>query len=114
MKIITIDRRKWLRGRLDSCLWNGHEQKGCCLGHVIHQTTKCKWEALDLLDAPIEFFKKESLLTEPTGVLGDIRNNSLTDTAMGINDDVNITDVEREERLIALFKKYKIKLVFKN
>lgn len=125
LKTITISRKKWLRGkRLNeeaikqiNHLWDSKEQAGCCLGHVIHQTTRCAWSALDGLCEPRQFFNGKSILTN--AALGDPwapyrDNNVFADDAMTINDNDSLSEAEREQALIDLFKKNKLKLVFKD
>jgi hypothetical protein len=109
MKTIRINRSKWLRGTgsVGTYLWSNCWQGGCCLGHVIHQVSKCGWEELNNIPAPHEFYTKKSILTGDHGC-----NNTFTELAMEINDDSDITDKEREKKLNALGKKNGIKFVF--
>lgn len=116
MKTITIDRKKWLRGQDESGrtnkLWDKSRKAGCCLGHVIHQTSKLSWKKLDGEYDPQCVMKKDSLLTYMFD--GGVENNDLALEAMEINDNHFINDKLREKRLIKLFEKHNIKLVFKN
>lgn len=129
-KTIRIDRKKWARGGNEAMnlLWDKEVQKGCCLGHVIHQTSRCAWDALDQKGCPDEVFKKDSLLTiksdpytytcQYTGKTltedGIVADSELAKKAMQINDAASITEKQREQRLTELFAKHDIKLEFFN
>lgn len=117
MKTIRINRKKWLRGRIDdriNYLWCSERQAGCCLGHAIHQTAKCAWKDLDQMAMPTTYYGKSSFLTEfgPDGVNQD--TNDLAEQAMSINDSNDISEEQREKRLIKLFAENNIKLEFYN
>lgn len=121
MRTIRINRKRWARGlrnnkegiNIPNLLYDSSDNNACCLGHVIHQTTKCSWKALDQKYDPYAFFKKESILTKDAG-FGDVTNNKLAEKAIDINDDYGISDQKREEKLTKLFAKHKIKLEFYN
>ena len=120
MKTITISRAKWLRGNNSKVnyLWCNDRQAGCCLGHVIHQTSRCSWKKIEGLMQPEEFFQQDSILTN-SDTYNDLTNPVISDNqfardAMEINDNSLITEKEREKQLKNLFKKHKIKLVFKD
>jgi len=110
-RAIRIDRTKWQRGPHDgrTYLWNKYRQEGCCLGHVIHQTQKHSWNSLDLKADPFEVLKKQDVCKLVTDQ--DI-NSEFANKAIEINDSIYLTEYEREEQLIELFKKNKIKLSF--
>lgn len=120
MKTITISRKKWLRGDIDDLsvnhLWNSEKQAGCCLGHVIHQTQRLPWYKLQGIGEPQSVEKPCLLLTNKCSIGDDVyfANNAFTEQAMEINDDGGITNKQRESRLIKLFKKNKLKLIFKD
>lgn len=126
-KTFRIDRKKWQRGKPAhmTFLWDEGQQKGCCLGHVIHQTSKCSWNNLTGMTTPKDYYSKPSVLTmskytkalynpicEPS--LSDITDNTLADEAMSINDDMGLPEPEREDALIHLFNRYGYKLEFYN
>jgi hypothetical protein len=125
MKTIRINRAKWLRGKTSqkNYLWCSKRQAGCCLGHAIHQTTKCSWKDLDKIDNPRTYYSRESFLTEPTFHVNlteptfhvnGFKNNDFALAAMDINDDIRVDSTVREELLIKLFAESNIKLEFYN
>lgn len=118
MKKIRIDRKKWLRGvgPYSSKLWDKEQQLGCCLGHFIHQTSKCSWNELQDIKAPNKCFKKPSknnILTR-LDLHNIVRNTELSSQAMRINDNVYISNANRESQLINLFKEKGFELEFFN
>lgn len=120
MKTIRINRAKWLRGNgfnhdggfKANYLWCPDRKAGCCLGHAIHQTAKCAWKDLSRMTMPTMHYIKPSFLTEfgPDG----LASNALAIEAMNINDANDISEEQREKRLIKLFAKNNIKLEFYN
>ena len=117
MKTIRINRKKWLRGRIDdqvNYLWCSKRQAGCCLGHAIHQTAKCAWKDLNKKAVPTTYYNKPSFLTQfgHNGATLDV--NDLAEDAISINDSTNISEEKREKRLIELFAENNIKLEFYN
>ena len=116
MKTIRIDRKKWLRGRIDdqvNYLWCSKRQAGCCLGHAIHQTAKCSWKDLDQMAIPTMYYNKPSFLTE-FGPDGAYIMNNFAELATYINDANEPSEPEREWLLTELFAKNNIKLEFYN
>lgn len=127
MKTIRINRAKWLRGSVGSSynsLWCSERQAGCCLGHAIHQTTKCSWKDLDKIDNPRKYYSRESFLTKgygygygfgdgPTFHVNGFKNNEFALAAMDLNDSI-VDSTVREELLIKLFAENNIKLEFYN
>jgi hypothetical protein len=113
-KTFHIDRKKWQRGNDPdrTYLWSSGQQKGCCLGHVIHQSTKCSWDELNNLKSPMHYYGKASILTIKT--FNGSSDNVLADNAMSINDDRCISDKERERQLIELFNNNGYGLEFYN
>ena len=116
MKTIRINRAKWLRGKNSqkNYLWCSKRQAGCCLGHAIHQTTKCSWKDLDKIDNPSAYYSRESFLTEPTFHVNGFKSNEFALAAMDLNDDIRVDSTVREELLIKLFAENNIKLEFYN
>ncbi len=117
MKQVTIDRQKWLRGKVTephicNLLWSGIHNGGCCLGHAIHQITKIPFLSLTDFDVPSQIFSSKSFLTDKEN--GKVVQNRFADDAISINDSTVICDEEKEKQLIRLFKQNKIKLTFKN
>lgn len=116
MRTIRINRAKWLNGSNspnDSFLWDSVRQQGCCLGHVIHQTQRCPWNAMDKNASPEDFLQKSDIigLVKSTNC-GTVMNSNFSMTAMEINDDTEITNERREEDLTVLFLEHKIRLQF--
>jgi len=113
MKRIRINRSRWMRGQSpekSSMLWSSRLQKGCCLGHAIHQISKCPWDSLNNLTSPRHYFDKESFLTERHGV--GCSDNLFADDAMAINDDTSLSETAREVALTKLFKAHGYDLEF--
>jgi len=123
---IRIDRKMWLRGFKNSSgdimtavLFKKDQNAGCCLGHFIHQTTKCGWSKLNNLSTPEDYYtkanKKNPLVYK---VMDDfihrVSNSRFTRGAMKINDNQHISDQKREENLKALFLEYGYTLEFYN
>lgn len=111
-----INRKRWLRGTVNSFLWNDNVQRGCCLGHIIKQATKCTWDKLHFLESPTYYninknHGLEFLLEKHND---NYDNSELAIEAMIINDYVDLSDKEREEKLISLFKKHKVTIEFYN
>lgn len=115
MKTIRINRAKWLRGKTSqkNYLWCSKRQAGCCLGHAIHQTTKCSWKDLDKIDNPRTYYSRESFLTESIFDVNGLKNNQFALAAMDLNDTI-VDSTVREELLIKLFAENNIKLEFYN
>ena len=130
MKKYTIFRNRWMRGGkdglgndIDGAVLCDIEGQKCCLGHIMTQDGFKKKQLLRL-QLPNEVVqtigteqaaKKAKHLVEAwdNGYGGlDTEDLSLVNKAVEINDDTNITDDEREELLISLFKENKIKLTF--
>lgn len=118
MRKIRINRKKWLNGSNNngnSVLWDSCEKKGCCLGHAIHQVSGKSWESLDSLFTPEEVFQRQDVLglTKREGWFeSSYQDSDFTERAIAINDNINISDMQREKRLIKLFRKNKIRLSF--
>lgn len=116
MRIITIDRKKWLAGdncHLTSVLWDEHAQQGCCLGHMIHQVSRVSWDQLAAFGTPGTFYKKQDKYGLVTKAEHSIVSSPFSQAAMAINDNPNISRSEKEVQLKKLFRKHKLKLIFK-
>jgi hypothetical protein len=121
MKIVRIDREKWIRGKyspkgefVETTLWDPNIKAGCCLGHAIHQVSGRTWEQLSYMPSPQSILEGESFLTIRDHGYSEVYNNALADAAMEINDDYSISDKIREKKLINLFRKNNVKLEFYN
>ena len=82
MKKIRINRKKWARASFEGYegrLWNAGEGKGCCLGHLIHQVSKCSWDKLDGLITPDDFYTKVGILTSVLTKRGEQYNYTKKD-----------------------------------
>lgn len=127
MKKIRINRKKWARADGDDYegrLWNADEGVGCCLGHLIHQVSKCSWDKLDGLITPDDFYTGKGILTSMLSENDPIYlhynrkkvidNNEFSDQAMFINDDEGLSGKQRERKLISLFYQNDFELEFYN
>jgi hypothetical protein len=126
MNTIKIDRNKWLRGKKDpkgneasTYLWDIDCNAGCCLGHAIHQISKVPYNKLNELMTPEDYFQRSSLLTDfirssYKGAFGEVQNNNFARQAIRINDNYDMTDKERERKLVELFLQNGIILQFYN
>lgn len=116
MKTIRINRKKWAcdPAKWQSELFNTAENRGCCLGHVIHQIKKCAWSDLANLGCPDEYYKGDTLLTTKINCIAysRARDNQLSSAAININDDSRLSTKEKEKQLKSLFKKHDINLEF--
>lgn len=119
---IRIDRKKWRRGQvgqegLNVYLWKQEDKLGCCLGHLIHQKSKCSWVELHNKFYPMGFFKGASYLTEKKkdySFNNGVVDNAFASAAAEINDNDKINNQEREARLIVLFANNGFALEFYN
>lgn len=117
MKKIRIDRKKWRRDHngqflepTKTFLWDKTRQLGCCLGHLIHQTTKCSWKELDGIALPQLFYNPK---TNNKLVSNGFATN-FTDEASTINDKASRFQPDREAALIKLFAENGFELEFFN
>lgn len=90
--------------------------KMCCLGFAANQISRISKNAMYMNYEPSQIYEKKSFLVDfiSTEDLhhSEIVNNHFTNKAIAINDDIGITDSEREDRLTKLFAKNGIKLEF--
>ena len=117
MKTVRINRNRWARGKFQGSEYDGFEaettlfdsltETACCLGHAIHQVNRCSWNELIYKGYPNDFYIRKSFLTDNFGC-----NNIFAKKAIEINDSTHISEATRERKLIALFKKNGIRLVF--
>jgi hypothetical protein len=112
----VIKRSKWLRGERYSVLLRHDDKKMCCLGQIADQ---CGVPTIHILDtttprkiSPI-FHDRIDFLIKKSDNFNPL-NSELASSAMDINDDLNITDDEREEQLILLFAANGKTLVFED
>lgn len=122
----TIDRSKWRCGGTDNyereCVRGRGQVKMlndfgfmCCLGQVSRQcgvsddkqqgmrTPSCLTNVPELLGL---------LVTPHDGDESDYQSTDLACDAMGINDDIRLSDDEREQQLTALFTKHGYEITF--
>ena len=111
MQTFTVQRTRWLRGKGTDCsaLQRGNGYK-CCLGFCLQQL------GVDgILNSPepedtgmeIPIFTMADIFND-----GTIINTALSDRAMDINDDPNIDDHTREEKIKRLFEKHGLTITF--
>jgi len=122
MKFI-IDRTKWLRGEgyKQSRLLRPSDGKQCCLGQIGRQcglSVRSIKDQIGPSDAVQKFHSTRMKWPEPlrpTPAIGGIScDPDLSRTMMLVNDDTDISDSEREARLIDLAKVEHIELEFIN
>lgn len=107
-KKFVVKRRKWADATWSekdeqriAALLDPDSKRMCCLGFLCEQAGIPRKE-LDDVGAPKNL----------NGYSFSAKDNKLFDTAIGINDDSQITRKEREVELIALFGKAGCKIVF--
>ncbi len=104
----TIDRKTWLRGEgWQNSFLLRKDGKYCCLGQICLQEGVSKENLLGLA-SPVTLlntYQINTWLTEDTGLMS---------VAMGINDNDETTDEEKEKTLIELFAKHEVTLTFIN
>jgi len=108
-RVLTIDRKKWARGGKEPAYLLSGKGKMCCLGfdaracglskeRILMQMEPCEIEV-----SPDE---KHYITKRLISVINGYGNNSkLIDDLMSLNDNPDIGDSEREERLTPLLKK---------
>lgn len=129
---LEIDRAKWLRGELDSKLLRERDQKMCCLGFYSLACGLTKDNILEYCE-PNQPFENAKNLRVPTDMKGLVETETeeceladgsfRTDTyysitgisqqLMRVNDDVNLTDAQREARITQLFAEIAVEVSFK-
>lgn len=123
MKTFIVRRKKWLRGSANGMLRNENGAK-CCLGFVCSQLG---YKDLGGLDTPSEAADRATTLLEqrnfkkariPLVEIGLV-NNKGSDTRicnkmMQVNDKLNLSSAEREEKLKKLALKAGFRLTFKD
>lgn len=121
-KTATIKRSEWRRagfGNQATQLYNPHETTGynkCCLGQYLEQCG-IPLDELDSNETPDTVEYAISEWTPEIELLVDDFNGTpdttwLADRAMSINDNLDITNDEREMQLIELFAEKGVTLVF--
>lgn len=117
MKTFIIDTMYWMRGKADGellCKTKNYANM-CCLGHICLQSGVPK-EKLVSIGTP-EDILDEYETGETTGKINFLLSpkrldNFLSEDAISINDDPEISDEERIKKLKVLFKKHNIVLKF--
>lgn len=111
---LIIKRSKWLRGETeeDSQLLSPNTGKMCCLGFLARQ---CGYTAKDIkgILTPEDVANTSKFIPRLIKVNEGVFNNTkLCNTFMDINDASEITDYQREKRLIKWFKHLKVDASF--
>lgn len=129
-KTLVIDRSKWGCGSVKkrelfkimgkTAMLNSKTGKMCCLGFdavacgVSKEHLKDVGEPCDVADVIAESINEKIQNERPDdylyhvdipGLTRDGNNTGFSDDAIGVNDDNEITQEEREQQLISLFKK---------
>lgn len=110
---LVIDRTKWLRGgKEDSLLLSADSGKMCCLGFLARQ---CGYSAKDIrgFATPSSMGKTSKLIP---GLVktewGGVHNTPLCYRLIDINDNLKLSDSQREKRLTRWFKHLKVDVSF--
>ena len=119
MEKLTINRKEWLRGEGDiaSVLCRSLDNKKCCLGIALISGGVPEEYLIDMaspvdirpLDMPDIYYW---LLEEEEEEIDTLINSSDTCRLMDINDDVTISDNEREALIIGIFAMHDIDVNF--
>jgi hypothetical protein len=121
MKKVVINRSQWLRGRgkddIDVCLWHLQHNHGCCLGHVLHQAHGVSYADMHCISEPRELAilqKKNNPLAKPDGFYHDPSyiNTTFAVDAMSMNDNSEVSELEREARIIEILGKQGYQIEF--
>lgn len=110
MKEIVIRRRMWGRGNSGGYLRNS-VGKQCCLGFVC-RAFGVPLEAIVGQTMPERLDDDKHRVLLPAWLLRTAAEADVS-TAAGVNDDVTLTNEERELKIAAIFKKHGLKAVFK-
>lgn len=112
-----IDRQRWARGGQEATKLCDIDGKMCCLGFAANQISRLTKNELLNHEVPEEVYSKASFLTRlvesPWGDL-QTKDNELAENAIGINDNMYLTESEREKLLIELFDEHDIDVTFYN
>jgi len=116
MKKFTVKRKKWARGGQngEAALLN-RQGCMCCLGFAANQISRIPKKQLADEGEPCNVYKASSFLTiaeRNEDCELDIVNNDLSHKAIVINDDEDISDRLREEKLKKLFRKHGVLVKF--
>jgi hypothetical protein len=122
MKLV-IDRKTWLRGDPASYLLREQDGKMCCLGFLSLQCGVTKEKMMGLAtvavgaDANAEFRQGAlASLAQVNKYARDpdapYKNTDIADALMEANDDTLLSDAQREESLVELFKKIGVDVEF--
>lgn len=112
---LIIDRTKWLRGEggAKSFLIRPSDRKMCCIGFLGLECNIPK-ESLFSVNRADDYFDDDEIKYKWPSWLFNEEIKSDGNLVYLINDSMHITDQEREEQLIELFKRNDIELQFIN
>ena len=118
---LTIKRDKWLRGRLNSALYDSDSKKMCCLGFFARECGLSQRAIRDIgSPSSVSFYlslKKKPkkifyrLLKDSSGY-HTLVNNNLCRRLMKINDNRHTSDEEKEKQIKKNFKKIDVEVKF--
>ncbi len=128
---LIIDRKRWLRGgdfSDASYLYRSEDRKMCCLGFFCRQSgllidnIRNVPEPYDILDftSSLSLEKKvrqklKSLFEDAHETnYSDMKQNNTCDSLIYANDNIKISEPEREKRISKLFSKIGVKVKFIN
>lgn len=115
MKQVTIDRQRWGRGKTGGKLADRNRQNCCCLSFVSNQLYGVSWNDMRCKSMPSSVKNVDPTRCPLLVQKGDFNHGISTDLAgdaSGVNDSVTTSDQSKESRIIALFAKAGIKIVF--
>lgn len=133
MKKLVIDRKRWLRGdgldnilsypemTTSSFLYRDKDKKMCCLGFFCRQLSGLTIDDIRNMPDPLSVLtikgvekKGMEVLLAPLLNKQQNANNTICGNLMLINDAEDMTEKERENGIIKLFKKINVKVKFIN
>jgi hypothetical protein len=113
LRRVRINRAKWIRGgknglgdSVETTLCDREDQR-CCLGFAMNQISRIPYIRLQNQFAPECVVGRGSFLTNLRG-----HNNIFAMDAIMVNDDHNLSDADRESKLVKLFRQQGIILTF--
>jgi len=116
MKQLLIDRNKWCRGKINNNHGTALLDDGgmmCCLGFYCKQIDGMEDKDIHEIAVPAQIGKT---LVEKLSILVDDEyeeeNNDFSDTAININDNMSISEEDRENRLKEHFASNGIEIKF--
>lgn len=111
MKTVRINRKYWLRGNSQPFLHDPSTNGRSCLGFTLNQISQVSFNEMDYIVDPLDIYMRDISLPD-CNINGYRYHYMFLKEAILINFNINISDREREKRLIDLFDHNQIKLEF--